>query len=250
MKQVRKKWTGCSIDPQAPDLVLSRAVNWVPDPQRKYSTINGYEPNNITAAVAWTKIPPDLIASNAFIYRDLRSKLWVQAVGYPLIPREKSRDWIDLQMSNGAQGFWTNQYAVQRLPQRSYTQIETPRKSVDPITYIELLGQQNKFMVNDINLLELNPRGRPKDCEITSGPILRKTYDKRNLGIFHIRSNSKFLQTPKGVYASISSASADMDMTFSGLKYHLTKNTPGYRYITQDEYLLRSQELNKNSTTE
>jgi len=250
MKQIRKKWQGCDIDPQAPDLVLARAVNWVPDRGRKYSTINGYEPNNLTAAVAWTKIPPDLIASDAFIYKDKKSNLWVQAVGYPLIPKDKSRDWIDLQISNGAQGSWTNQYAVPRLPQQSYTQIETPRKSVDPITYIELLGQQNKFMLNGIDLLELNPRGRPKDCEIIQGPIVRKTYDKRDPTKFYVRSNSKFLETPIGVFASISSASHSLEMTFSGLTYHLKKKTPGYRYITQEEYLLRIADLNKNSTTE
>jgi len=250
MKQIRKKWSGCSIDPAAPDLVLSRAVGWAPDHQRKYSTINGYEPNNLTAAVAWTKIPKDLVASDAFIYLDKSTNLWVQAVGYPLINKEQSRDWIDLQMNAGAQGFWTNQYAIPRLPQKSYTQRETPQKSIDQVTYIEMLAHQNKFLVNGINLCDLNPLGRPKDLDVNGEAIKRKTYAKRDTGVFYIRRNSRFIETPKGVYFSISSAAADIGMSFPGLNFHLKKGTPGYRIISKEEYLLRVEELNKNSTTE
>jgi len=88
MTNFRKRWTGDLPHPEAPDLMLSRAMAWTPDPQRKYSTINGLEPNNISAAVAWTKIPQDLVASDAFIYKDRKTGLWVQAVGYPLISKE------------------------------------------------------------------------------------------------------------------------------------------------------------------
>jgi len=248
--KIRKKWMGISPHPEAPDIMLSRAVNWAPDFQKKYSTINGYEPNNITAAVAWTTIPKDLIASDAFIYKDKLTGLWVQAVGYPLITREQAQSWIELQLSNGAQGYWYNQYAVPRLPQKPYTQREVPAKTIDQITYIEMIAHQNKFMVNGINLLDLNPVGRPKDIDVYAEPKERKIYEKRDPTKFHIRSNSKFLITPKGVYASISSAAADMGLSFCGLAYHMKKGTAGYTYITVEEYLMRVDKLNTNSTTE
>jgi len=250
MKQTRKKWMGDGPHPEAPDLVLSRAVSWTPDPQRKYSTINGLEPNNITAAAAWTKIPEDLVACDAFIYRDKKTKLWVQAVGYPLIPREQAQAWIDLQITNGAHTSWFNQYAQPRLPQKPYTQREVPAKTIDQVTYIEMLAHQNKFMVNGINLCDLNPVGCPKDIDVYAEPIKRKTYPKRDPTKFYIRRNSKFLITPKGVYASVSQAAADMGMSFCGVTHHLKKNSPGYTYISADEYLMRVSELNKNSTTE
>lgn len=250
MPNIRKKWMGRWPYPEAPDLVLSRVVNWTPDSQKKYSTINGYEPNNITAAVAWTKIPKDLIASDAFIYKDKLTGLWVQAVGYPLIPKEKSQDWIDLQMSNGAESYWINRQAQPRLPQKPYTQREIPAKTIDQITYIEMLAHQNKFMVNGINLCDLNPLGKPKDVNIFAEPPKRKIYEKRDPTKFLIRRNSKFLMTPKGVYQSVSSAAADMGMSFCGLTYHMKKGTKGYRYITAEEYLLRVKELNNSETTE
>jgi hypothetical protein len=56
--------------------------------------------------------------------------------------------------------------------------------------------------------------------------------------------------TPKGVYRSVSAAAGDMGMSFCGLTYHMKKGTQGYRYISADEYLLRLEELNKNSTIE
>ena len=250
MKQIRKKWSGDFPHPEAPDLVLSRAVNWVPDSTKKYSTINGYEPNNIIAAAAWTKIPEDLVASDAFIYRDKKTGLWVQAVGYPLIPREQAQAWIELQMAEGAHSYWFNQYAQPRLPQKPYTLREVPGKTIDKITYIEMLAHQNKFMVAGINLLDLNPLGRPKEVDVHAEPVKRKNYPKKNTGIFHIRKNSKCLETPRGVYQSVSAAAGDMGLSFCGVTHHLKKNSPGYRYISVDEYLLRVEELNKNSTTE
>ena len=250
MSEIRKKWTGDFPRPEAPDQVLSALVKWVPDSTKRYSTINGYEPNNITAAVAWTKIPQDLVASDAFIYKDRKTGLWIQAVGYPLIPREQAQSWIDLQISNGAVTSWYNQYAQPRLPQKPYTQREVPGKTIDKITYIELLGEQNKFMVAGQNLLDLNPLGRPRNLDIHAEPPKRKNYPRKNTGIFHIRRNSKCLETPKGVYQSVSAAAGDMGITFSGITHHLNKGTQGYRYISVEEYLLRVNELNTNSTTE
>ena len=250
MSNIRKKWSGIGPHPKAPDIVLSALLKWVPDSTKKYSTINGYEPNNITAAAAWTKIPPDLVASDAFIYKDNKTGLWVQAVGYPLITGKQARAWIDLQTANGATYTWFNQYAQPRLPQKPYTLKEIPAKTIDKVTYIEMLAHQNKFMFNGIDLCDLNPVGRPRDLNVNDEPRKRKTYAKRETGVFHIRSNSKFLATPKGVYFSISAAAADMGLTFSGLNHHLKKGTKGYRIITKEEYLMRVQELNMNSTTE
>ena len=250
MSNYRKRWSGVMLVPQAPDLVLSALVKWVPDNSKKYSTLNGYEPNNITAAAAWTKIPSDLIASDAFIYKDKKTGLWVQAVGYPLIPLEKVKDWVDLQMANGAEQYWTNLNAVPRLPQKPYTQREVPGQNKDEITYIEVIAEQNKFMLNGQNLIDLNPLGRPKDIDIYAEPAKRKTYIKRDPNKFEYRKNSKFLMTPKGVYQSISSAAADMGLSFCGLTYHLKKNTSGFRYISAEEYLLRSKKLNNNEATE
>jgi hypothetical protein len=250
MKQFRKKWSGDLPHPEAPDLVLSRVVSWTPDSQKKYSTLNGYEPNNITAAVAWTRIPEDLIASDAFIYKDKKTGLWIQAVGYPLIPREQAQNWINLQLENGAHTSWFNQYAQPRLPQKPYTLKEVPAKTNDKVTYIEMLAHQNKFTVNGINLVDLNPVGRPKDLDVTAEPPPRKQYVPRDTGVFHIRSNSKFVETPKGLYESVTAAAADMGMSFSGVNFHLKKGSKGYRIITGEEYLKRTAELNKDSTIE
>lgn len=250
MTRSRKKWSGDGVHPQAPDLVLSILVKWQPDSTGKYSTINGYEPDNFTAAAAWTKIPKDLIASDAFIYKDKTTGLWVQAVGYPLIPVERVNDWIDLQISHGAVCTWTNLCGLPRRLQKPYTLKEVPAKVIDKVTYIEMLAHQNKFIVNGQNLCDLNPVGRPKDIDVFAESPERKQYQKRNTGIFHIRRNSRFIETPKGVYASISSAASDMEMSFSGITFHLKKNSKGYRYITADEYLLRINKLNTDNTTE
>ena len=250
MKQFRKKWTGSLPHPEAPDQVLSALVKWTPDSQKKYSTINGYEPNNITAAVAWTKIPPDLVASDAFIYKDKKTKLWIQAVGYPLIPKEQAQAWIELQLANGAQRSWYNQYAQPRLPQKPYTLKEIPAKTSDKVTYIEMLAHQNKFMVAGINLCDLNPLGKARDIDVFAEPKPRPVYEKRNTGVFTFRRNSRFIMTPQGVYQSVTAAAADMGMTFQGVNFHLKKGSPGYRVITGEEYLLRVAELNTNSTTE
>jgi hypothetical protein len=250
MTTTRKRWSGTGQDPSAPDLALSIYMQWKPDFARKYSTINGYEPNNLIAAAAWTKIPKDLIASDAVIYKDKKTGLWVQAVGYPLITRENYRNWIELQTSLGAVKTWTNQYAQPRLPLRPYTQQETPGKVIDQVSYIEMIAEQGKFMVNGIDLCELNPRGRPKDLDVYAEPPKRKTYPKRSDGKFYARSNSKFIETPKGIFISITAAADANDMTFSGLNYHLKKRTPGYRTITHEEYLIRSAILNKSEATE
>jgi hypothetical protein len=250
MKEIRKKWSGDFPKPESPDQVLSALVKWIPDSSKKYSTINGLEPNNITAAVAWTKIPADLIASDAFIYKDRKTKLWIQAVGYPLIPKEQAQTWIDLQISAGAQRSWYNQYAQPRLPQKPYTLKEIHAKTNDKVTYIEMLAHQNKFMLNGINLLDLNPLGQPRDIDVFAEPPERPVYAKRDPSKFTFRRNSKFIMTPKGVYQSVSAAAGDMGMSFCGLTYHLKRNSPGYGTITQEEYSLRVQELNKNSTTD
>jgi hypothetical protein len=49
---------------------------------------------------------------------------------------------------------------------------------------------------------------------------------------------------------AFSQAAADMGMSFCGVTHHLNRGSPGYTYITADEYLLRVEELNKNSTIE
>jgi len=250
MDKARKKWTGEFPHPEAPDLVLSVLMKWVPDCSKKYSTINGYEPNNLIAAAAWTKIPPDLVASDAFIYKDKKTGLWVQAVGYPLITNETYRAWVELQTSLGAVKTWTNYYAQPRLPQKPYTLKEVPAKTADKVTYIEMIADQNKFVVNGINLVDLNPTGRPKDIDVHAEPTPRKTYEKRETGKFYARRNSKYIETPKGIFISITAAADANDMTFSGLNYHLKKGTKGYRTISYEEYLIRSAVLNKSETTE
>jgi hypothetical protein len=249
MTNFRKKWMGDRPLPQSPDMVLSALLKWIPDHTKKYSTVNGYEPNNLTAASAWHKIPEDLIASDAFIYKDKKTGLWIQAVGYPLISKLQADSWVDLQMSSGAVRCWTNPNATPRLPQKPYSQREVYSKNTDQITYIEQIGQQNKFTVNGINLLDLNPLGRPRpieDCE----PKQRKDYVKQDPSKFYIRSNSRCLQTPTGIYASISQAAADMGVSFNGVSHHLKRNTPGYRVISGLEYQQRMQELNKSEATE
>ena len=105
-------------------------------------------------------------------------------------------------------------------------------------------------MVAGQNLLDLNPLGRPRAIDIYAEPRKRKNYARKNTGIFHIRSNSKCLETPKGVYQSVSAAAGAMGMSFCGVTHHLKRGSPGYRYISVEEYLLRVEDLNKNSTTE
>ena len=251
MTNFRKKWSGTNLpQPELPSVVLSRLTQWMPDSTKKYSTLNGYEPNNLTAAVAWSMIPNDLIASDAFIYKDKYTGLWIQAVGYPLISREQARSWIDLQMTAGADQHWTNLNAQPRLPQKPLTLKEFPAKTADQVTYIEMISHQNKFIVNGIDITTLVPWAKAKDIDIFAEPEKRKTYPKKDTSVFHIRSNSKFLITPKGVYKSVSSAAGDMGMSFCGLTYHMKKGTTGYRFISAEEYLERIKDLNKSEATE
>jgi len=251
MTRSRKKWWGTSFpQPEMPDAVLSRLTHWTPDNSKKYSTLNGYEPFNLTAAAAWLRIPDDLIASDAFIYRDKKTNLWIQAVGYPLIPVEEVQSWCDLQQSSGAVQTWTNLAAQPRLPQKPLTLREVPAKTIDQITYIEMIAEQNKFVVNGVDITTLVPWARAKDVDVYAEPPKRKTYPKRETGKFFVRTNSKCLATPKGVYQSITAAAADLDLTFSGLTYHLKRGSPGFRYISTDDYLERIAELNKSEATE
>lgn len=251
MTRSRKKWSGNSVPlPEMPDAVLSRLVQWTPDSSKRYSTLNGYEPNNLSAAAAWIKIPPDLVASDAFIYQDKKTALWIQAVGYPLIPVEQVQSWCDLQLSSGAEQVWTNLAAQPRLPQKPYTQREMPGKASDPVTYIEMIACQKKFIINGLDMTELVPWAKPKDVDVYAEPPKRKTYPKRETGKFFIRTNSKCLETPKGIYQSVTQAAADLGMSFCGVTHHLKRGTKGYRYISVDEYLERIAELNKSEATE
>ena len=251
MTAFRKKWSGTNLPlPEAPDVVLSRLVQWTPDSTKRYSSLNGYEPNNITAAVAWTKIPNDLVASDAFIYKDKPTGLWIQAVGYPLISVQQVKSWIDLQMSAGAVQYWTNLNAHPRLPMKPQTNREVPAKTNDQVTYIEVIAQQKKFIINGIDMTTLVPWAKPKDVDIYAPPPERKQYEKRDPTKFYIRRNSKFVITPKGVYQSVSAAAADMGMSFSGITHHIKKGSKQFRFITEEEYTLRIAELNKSEATE
>jgi hypothetical protein len=247
----KKKWQGMQGRlPDDPDNVLTRLQHWTIGSQRNMATQQYPEPCNLIAASAWHRIPPDMIATESFIYRDRRTGLWIQAVGTRLIPRDLVAAWLDLQQTGGAVATWTNLAAIppRRQPTLSAKEIITTR--LDPVTLAHQLNERGLYRIRGVDIRAWYP-------ELFQGIDNIRVADYDEEGMLKLRKpkttklaeqscgSSKCIETPLGVFAS-----AKIAAEAAGIKparvYLLAKHQRGgYRYITKQEYLAQA-EINKS----
>lgn len=229
-----------------PDLVLSRHTKWVRDPSYRYSTLDGAEPDNLTAASAWSgPIPDNALSREAFIYLDKNTNLWIQAVPWNIVPAQEILRWNDMQRALGAVAVWYNGNAKPIRRRKTYAERELLRMGCKELTYVDLLYSAGLTKFGDIDLAELLPQGQAKSLDIEelksninlnlnlSG---RKKYPKLAPGQKQ-RQASKPVQTPQGIFKSVTAAAAHYNWTVS--KMSLTVRNPDFEdfhFIDREAY--------------
>lgn len=230
--------------PLDPDLVLSRHTKWVRDPSYRFSTLDGPEPDNLTAASAWPgPIPDNALAHEAFIYKDKHTNLWIQAVPWNVVPAQEIVSWNDMQRALGAVAVWYNGNAKPIRRRKTYAERELNHMSSKDITYVDLLYSAGLTKFGDIDFAELLPQGKAKSLDIEelkstinlnlSG---RKKYPKLAPGQKQ-RQASKPVQTPQGVFKSVTAAAAHYNWTVS--KMSITVRNPDFEdfhFIEREAY--------------
>ena len=119
-------WRGwLRVQPQHPDSVLSRLLDW--DRRKgsqKWATCSYPEPFNLTAASCWTKLNQMTVREDAFIYRDNRTGFWVKAVACRQVSLADADDWLRQEQAAGAVAGWINdRYHAPRDPMPSMEEL-------------------------------------------------------------------------------------------------------------------------------
>lgn len=254
MSRNQRKWVGkLTIQPLDPDLVLSRHMKWVKDPQNRFSTLDGAEPDNLTCASAWQgQVPDNALAREAFVYRDKHTDLWIQAVPWNIIADQNVVKWNDMQRAMGAVAVWYNGNAKPLRRRKTYAERELTQVQSNEITHVDILHQTGKFKLGDVDLVTLVPNGRPRSIDIDIMKLLsdkttvtKKRYNKLEPGQKQ-RPATKPVRTPLGVFPSVNAASEAHG--FSASKMSVTINSDdgtNYKFISQDEYLKLTEDVNK-----
>jgi hypothetical protein len=232
-------WHGLvSIFPYQPNLVLAKLLSWK-KPTGKYAACSYPEPDNFTAAAAFKKIPQDLVASNAFIYKDARTGLWVQAVGCKLVPPKLVSAWCQLQLDNGAIAIWVNNKPEPVRLQHTFGEDHD---------LLARLQEMNKFMLNGQNLMSWfdDTLGF---MDMTGGEFVinelfkdrgfkreRKKYPRLEPGQRQ-RKASKPVKTPLGLFASMGLAAVAHGWNQPKLSNKFKNDKDGsFVYLDPEEY--------------
>jgi hypothetical protein len=246
MGRYLRKWMGIRTTyPQDPDLVLAKLLNWTPGPMNGPATWPYPEPCNIIAAAAFeNKIPQEAIASEAFIFKDKKTNLWVQAVGTKLLKWDDVAAWHDLQTSLGAVAVWYFNQAWPPRRQPKFIDQATEVKPTDIISNIHLLNNMGKFKINDIDLTKLYPEkfAGLSDIEIVIAQQDVKDYRRLKLPqekkLPGQRSGySKCVIAPHGLFVSATLAGAAINKSSAWVSVRASKGIEGYQYISRSEYL-------------
>lgn len=240
----KKKWRGTDVRLVDPDQVLTRLTHWQQGTQRNVATAQYPEPCNIIAASAWIKIPPDMIATESFIYQDKRSGLWIQAVGTRLIPKELVAAWLDLQQSGGCVGTWVNLAAIPPRNQPTMVVRESLTKGHDPVTLAHQLNERNLYQIKGHDVRTWYPE-LFRDID----HIRVDDYDEEGMQQFRKRrpyggaklpdqacGYSKCIVSPLGVFTSAKAAAEAAGIKASKVYLLAKHERHGYRYITKQEY--------------
>lgn len=102
--------------PLNPDGVMARHLNWTPGRRQIYSLCQYPEPDNLTAAAAWTRINQKDIPEDAIVYKDPKTNLWVITVDDRAVPKDTVDDWCSQAIRNGAVAVWINDKCKNRRP--------------------------------------------------------------------------------------------------------------------------------------
>ena len=237
--------------PQDPDLVLVKLLNWNAGPVYGRATAAYPEPCNLIAAAAYVgRIPAHAIGREAFIYKDKKTKLWVQAVGTKEVQDTGITQWHDLQRSFGAVAVWFFNQAQPPRRQVSYVDVSDEMKIHDNIGSIHLLYQNGKFKLGDIDFTKIYP---DKFGGVDAVHVQEETKPLTNYSIAKIKQEKKLPEqkcgyskccvAPHGVFASATDAGKAIGKSGNWVSLRAVKEIDGYRYITKAEYL-RLKELN------
>ena len=246
MSRNRRKWVGnLKTLPLDPDLVLSRLVQWTRDPQQRFSTLDGPEPDNLTCASAWQgQVPDNALSREAFVYRDKHTDLWIQAVPWRVITQNDMPKWCDMQRALGAEAVWYNYNSKPHRRRKTYAERELTQVQSNEITHVDILHQAGKFKLGDVDLVTLVPNGRPRSIDIDIMKLLseqttvtKKRYNKLEPGQKQ-RPATKPVRTPLGVFPSVNAASEAHGFSASKMSVIINRDDgTNYKFIPRDEYL-------------
>ena len=248
MKIPERNWRGLiRTFPYQPNLVLTKLLYWKRNADTRYATVCYPEPDNLTAAAAFRRIPPDLIARDAFIYKDERTGLWVQAVACRLVPPNLVQSWCQLQLDGGALAIWVN-----GNPKPARIQPETV--NAERQEFISLLNTMDKFMLNGIDIKRLIDGIKNEYREIKPfvgwTPPVQKKYARLKPGQTQ-RLATKPVKTPLGIFNSVNAAAKAHGFNASKMSVTITRDTTGqYQYLSREEYGYTYAKINKNVSTE
>jgi hypothetical protein len=252
MGRYLRKWIGSLKEfPQDPDLVLVKLLNWNAGIYGGRATAAYPEPCNIIVAAAYVgHIPSHAIGREAFIYKDKKTKLWVQAVGTKEVQNSGITQWHDLQRSFGAVAVWYFNQAQPPRRQVSYVDLSNEMKTHDPVSSIHLLHQNGKFKLGEFDFTKIYPDKfggvegmyvrepiKPLDNYKIARLNKEKKLPEQKCGY------SKCCIAPHGVFASATDAGKVIGKTGNWVSLRCVKEIDGYKYISKQEYL-RLKELN------
>jgi len=230
MSKDRRKWQGfIPRFPQSPDTVLAKLIQWTPGYGKGIATCEGTEPITLIGASAWQGlVPKDMLASEAFIFKDVDTGLWVQAVSTNLIKHEDLNAWLELQYTSGALAIWSNTGAIMpRMPKDS-GKIDSWSGTIKP-SYIArpITPMTTKFTIP-----------RPKGqfiAQVALGDIPGRG-----------KGRAKCIRTPQGIFRSATKAAAVIKRSVTYITTRAAEERQGFKYITAEEY---NQHISQNPTT-
>lgn len=245
MSRNRRKWVGnLKTLPLDPDLVLSRLVQWTRDPQQRFSSLDGPEPDNLTCASAWQgQVPEGAIAREAFIYRDKHTDLWIQAVPWRIVNQNEMPKWCDMQRALGAQAVWYNYNSKPHRRRKTYAERELIKIHSNDITYVDLLHESGKLKFGDIDFTKLIPHAQPRSVDIDilkllaqQNPTGKRRYAKLAPGERQ-RLAYKPVRTPLGLFGSVNAAAAAHGFTASKMSVLINRDDgTNYQFIDKNDY--------------
>jgi hypothetical protein len=149
-----KIWRGwLKVHPLNPDTILARYMNWSPGGRMGYATSSYPEPNNISAASAWTVLKPEMIPEDGIVYRDNRTGMWIVAVDVRHVAKDKAEDWAMEQARKGAVAFWINEQVADTRPQMPMEEL------MDPDTVFERRGRKKGCITTQSCKPIVTPKG-------------------------------------------------------------------------------------------
>ena len=250
--QPHRRWRGLIQSmPQEPDLYLAKQLAWARPNNKKYAVASSTypEPDNLTAAAAFEKLPRDLVPKEGLIYKDVSTGLWVIVVAIKLIPLDQIQAWCDMMYGAGACALWYNPRAVAARKQLDWNEQEIDIRNHDKISHVDRLLEQG-FKILEMPKLEILPTTTATGINVKyiSKPVKKVTqwtkykqsrnYADPDYKIKGEHGGCRPVMTPDGVYNSVTEAALAMKRSPSYVSVRIAKRIQGWRKLTRAEYEL------------